>query len=145
MKVFSDMFIINSNIASIYFHKCEKNQHILAELCELYILYAICDTYAANILRVRNLTLNLVENKIIYFLLFKIKKFNLIDPEIMSEFREKLYDLLPKIRINAVSLTDSFDYLDSNLCNESHILSKINISIIIKFFKLNFRQFTRSL
>jgi acyl-CoA oxidase len=35
----------------------------------------------------------------------------------MREFSNKLFDLLPKIRLNAVSLVDSFGYLDSNLCS----------------------------
>lgn len=30
--------------------------------------------------------------------------------------KEKMLDLLPKIRINALALVDSFDLLDSNLC-----------------------------
>lgn len=34
----------------------------------------------------------------------------------MNAFSEKLYNLLPAIRAKAVLLVDSFDYLDSNLC-----------------------------
>jgi hypothetical protein len=35
----------------------------------------------------------------------------------MTEYNENLYQLLPKIRVNAVALVDAFDMLDSNLCN----------------------------
>ena len=35
----------------------------------------------------------------------------------MDQMKEKMLELLPKIRINALVLVDSFDFLDSNLCN----------------------------
>ena len=34
----------------------------------------------------------------------------------MTRLREDLYKLLPKIRVNAVALTDSFNMSDSQLC-----------------------------
>ena len=44
---------------------------------------------------------------------------NIIDSDKMAEVRDKLYELLPKIRKNAVALVDAFDWQDSNLskCN----------------------------
>lgn len=35
----------------------------------------------------------------------------------MNELSEKLLVLLKKVRLNAVVLVDSFNYLDSNLCS----------------------------
>ena len=43
-------------------------------------------------------------------------KFQILDADKINVFNEKLYDLLAKVRINAVTFVDSFDYLDSNLC-----------------------------
>lgn len=40
---------------------------------------------------------------------------NIIDSDKMMEIRDKLYELLPKIRKNAVALVDAFDWQDSNL------------------------------
>ena len=39
----------------------------------------------------------------------------------MSEYNERLGELLSKIRENAVLLVDAFDFLDSNLCNDFFI------------------------
>ena len=35
----------------------------------------------------------------------------------MTEYKEKIYKILPKIRQNSVALVDSFDMPDSSLCN----------------------------
>lgn len=35
----------------------------------------------------------------------------------MKELTENLFSLLKKVRVNAVVLVDSFNYLDSNLCS----------------------------
>lgn len=41
---------------------------------------------------------------------------NTLKSEELNKMRERMFDLLPKIRQNAVALVDSFDLLDSNLC-----------------------------
>jgi hypothetical protein len=75
------------------------NMDALVDLFELYMLYDICDNYSKNILRL-----------------------NITSANKMSEYNERLYKLLPKIRVNAVTLVDSFDWLDSNLCNNFYYL-----------------------
>lgn len=41
---------------------------------------------------------------------------NIIKPSEINQMRERMLELLPNIRRNAVALVDSFDLLDSNLC-----------------------------
>lgn len=50
---------------------------------------------------------------------------NIIKPIEMNQMRERMLDLLPNIRRNAVALVDSFDHLDSNLCKIRIILKII--------------------
>jgi hypothetical protein len=96
-------------------NKTPVNQQALSELFELFLVYEICENNSANLLRV-----NFIFNYIIslYCKLIKIKiKLNVIDSDQLKAYQEKLYNLLPIIRVNAVTLVDSFDYLDSNLCD----------------------------
>lgn len=97
-------------------NKIPANQQALSELFELFLVYEICENNSANLLRVRKQVLI----KIYFNLHFPHKiiiiKLSVIDSDQLKAFQEKLFNLLPKIRQNAVTLVDSFDYLDSNLC-----------------------------
>ncbi len=70
------------------------NGQALSELFELYLLYDVVDTYASSFL-----------------------KYGVVSSQAMREqHTDKLFELLKKVRVNAVALVDSFDLLDSNLC-----------------------------
>ena len=54
----------------------------------------------------------------------------------MDQMKEKM-ELLPKIRINALVLVDSFDFLDSNLCNHlTKFIIKLFFLSIFYFFQV---------
>lgn len=93
-QVYIHIYVINSFIDAIHSHKVEVNQKALCELFELFVLYDICDSFSSNVLRL-----------------------NVIDSQKMTEYNEKLGELLPKIRVNAVLLVDAFGWLDANLCS----------------------------
>ncbi|RNA34484.1 peroxisomal acyl-coenzyme A oxidase 1 isoform X2 [Brachionus plicatilis] len=93
-RVYIEIFILNSNLLCVYKNGLIENQRALSDLMELYILYSITDNYSGNFLRM-----------------------NILKPETLNQFKEKMLDLLPIIRKNAVALVDSFDLLDSNLCS----------------------------
>jgi len=93
-KVYINIYAINCFISSINKHQVASNQKVLIELLQLFILYDMCDIFAANFLR-----------------------FGVVDSEKMTEYNDRLKALLPKIRVNAVHLVDAFDWLDANLCS----------------------------
>ena len=47
-----DIYVINCFLASIFMNKCERNQQALIDLLEFYLLFGICDTHAAEIMKV---------------------------------------------------------------------------------------------
>ena len=51
-KVYVNIYAINCFISSINKHQVASNQKVLIELLQLFILYDICDIFAANFLRV---------------------------------------------------------------------------------------------
>ncbi len=51
-QIYTDLFVIHANLSCIYNISNLKNQQILSELFELYLLYSITDVYSSNILRV---------------------------------------------------------------------------------------------
>ena len=61
---------------------------------------------------------------------------NIIDSDGMLEIRERLYDLLPKIRKNAVALVDAFDWKDSHLSNYKiyFVTLSTNLGIYLKLY-----------
>lgn len=93
-KSFTLLFLVSSNLVYVDENKTECNQKALAELFELFLLYEMCENNSANLLRL-----------------------NILNADEMNKYSEKLYNLLPKVRLNAVTFVDSFDYLDSNLCS----------------------------
>lgn len=93
-KVYINIYVMNCFLDAINGHSVKVNQQALSELFELFLLYNFCDAYASHILR-----------------------FNIIESSKMSEYNERLGELLSKIRENAVLLVDAFDFLDSNLCS----------------------------
>jgi hypothetical protein len=44
--------VINCFLAGIFMNKCERNQQALIDLLEFYLLFGICDTHAAEIMKV---------------------------------------------------------------------------------------------
>lgn len=93
-KVYINIYVINNFLNAILSCKNEKNQQALIDLFELFALYDICDNFSGNVL-----------------------KFNVIDSNKMTEYNDRIGELLSRIRVNAVLLVDAFDWLDSNLCS----------------------------
>lgn len=50
--MYIEIFVLNSNLVSIVKNPVFENQRVLTEVFELYILYAICENYSGNFLRV---------------------------------------------------------------------------------------------
>ena len=91
-KCYISIYLSSCNLKAILVNGDERNQETLSELFELFVLYDLTDTYATSLL-----------------------KFGVVSSAEMSEYTNKLFHLLPKIRVNAVALVDAFDLLDSNL------------------------------
>jgi hypothetical protein len=51
-KIYINIYVINCFLASIFMNKCERNQQALIDLLEFYLLFGICDTHAAEIMKV---------------------------------------------------------------------------------------------
>ena len=51
-KVYIHIYIINCYLANVLQNNCPTNQNALNELLEHYLLYGICDTFSASILKV---------------------------------------------------------------------------------------------
>lgn len=51
-KIYINVFVINVFLSYVHSNKCVSNQRALSDLLELYLLYGICDTFSANVLRV---------------------------------------------------------------------------------------------
>ncbi len=51
-KVYVNIYVINCFLAAIHSHQVAVNQKALCELFELFLLYDICDNFAAYVLRV---------------------------------------------------------------------------------------------
>ena len=93
-RIYIDIFVIFANLHCIHSNPVMANRKALSELFELYVLYEITDVYSGSILR-----------------------FNVLDLNVFNEWKEKLLNLLPVIRVNAVALVDSFGMQDANLCS----------------------------
>lgn len=52
-KIYINIFVLNAFVAAIESHKVEVNRRALIDLFELFALYDICDTFSANVLRVK--------------------------------------------------------------------------------------------
>jgi acyl-CoA oxidase len=91
-RVYIDIFIIHANLSCICAMEQEANRAALSDLFELYMLYELCDVYPGNVLRL-----------------------TVIDATRMNELRERMLNMLPVVRTNAVALVDAFDLPDSNL------------------------------
>lgn len=93
-KVYANIYVINCFLSAIYKHNSTVNQTAMLDLFELFILYDITDVFSTNVLR-----------------------FHVIDSDKMAEYNDRLSELLNKIRVNAVLLTDAFDWSDNVLCS----------------------------
>lgn len=51
-KVYINIYVFNCFIDAINRHQVASNQQALIELFELFLLYGLCDIFAANFLRV---------------------------------------------------------------------------------------------
>ena len=94
-RCYIQIFIINSNLLALSEHaekENDQNQVVLQELFELYLLYGICDTFTAQLL-----------------------KYEIVSAKELDSYQSKLFELLQKIRVNALALVDSFDWTDANL------------------------------
>ncbi|CAF0957540.1 unnamed protein product [Brachionus calyciflorus] len=96
-RIYVSVFVIYTNLKSLNDHskmECNQNQIVLEELFELYLLYGIVEKFS------------------IHFL-----KLELIDGTRMTDLQTKFFELLKKVRVNALCLVDAFGWSDSNLAS----------------------------
>ena len=155
-----NLFVINSNLIKIYAHSKEyssnvENQLALNDMFEIYLIYGIVDTYSTFILQVKKYNLKWINNfkhkwKILdpserSFVVFLIKnlyfflKYNIIADSQLVYYQEKLFTLFEKIRKVAVTLVDSFDWSDANLCKSMSRFILNYLDSRIKLFNQNLK------
>ena len=109
---------MNSNLVALHAHsltECVENQDALRDLFELYLVYGVVDTYSSLFLKVDTIYLCL-DSIHVHKSPSSLFKYGIIDSEQLNRHQTRLFELLKRVRVNALALVDSFDWSDSHLC-----------------------------